>query len=94
MKKKLKKTTGYCDRLCGLVDRAPGYKSGGPVSIPRATRFSEKHSAWNGVHSTLRVQLRSYLEKTVAASVKKTEITDARIRYPDHVAPSIRKSSH
>jgi hypothetical protein len=29
-------------RLCGLVVRDPGYRSRGPVSIPSATRFSEK----------------------------------------------------
>jgi hypothetical protein len=30
------------DRLCGLVVRVPGYRSGGPGSIPSSTRFSEK----------------------------------------------------
>jgi hypothetical protein len=30
------------DRLCGLVVRAPGYRSRGPGSIPRATRFFQK----------------------------------------------------
>jgi hypothetical protein len=29
------------DRLCGLVFRAPGYRSRGPGSIPGATKFSE-----------------------------------------------------
>jgi hypothetical protein len=34
---------GYeLDRHCGLVVRVPGYRSRGPVSIPGATRFSEK----------------------------------------------------
>jgi hypothetical protein len=33
---------GRCDRLCGLVVRVPGYRSRGPGSIPRTTRFSEK----------------------------------------------------
>jgi hypothetical protein len=28
--------------LCGLLVRVPGYRSGGPGSIPGATRFSEK----------------------------------------------------
>jgi hypothetical protein len=28
--------------LCGLVVRVPGYRSRGPGSIPRTTRFSEK----------------------------------------------------
>jgi hypothetical protein len=30
------------DRLCGLVVRVLGYRSGGPSSIPGTTRFSEK----------------------------------------------------
>jgi hypothetical protein len=30
------------DRLCGLVVSVPYYRSGGPGSIPGATRFSEK----------------------------------------------------
>jgi hypothetical protein len=30
------------DRLCGLVDRVPGFRSRCPGSIPGATRFSEK----------------------------------------------------
>jgi hypothetical protein len=30
------------DRLCGLVNSVPGYRSRGPGSIPGATRFSEK----------------------------------------------------
>jgi hypothetical protein len=32
----------YVDQLCGLVVRVPGYRSRGTVSIPGATRFSEK----------------------------------------------------
>jgi hypothetical protein len=32
----------WLDRLCGLVVTVPGYRSGGPGSIPSATRFSEK----------------------------------------------------
>jgi hypothetical protein len=30
------------DRLCGLVVRVLGYRSGGSDSIPGTTRFSEK----------------------------------------------------
>jgi hypothetical protein len=30
------------DRLCGLVIRVLGYRSGGPGSIPGTTRFYEK----------------------------------------------------
>jgi hypothetical protein len=32
----------YFDRLCGLVVRVLGYRSGGPGSIPGTTRFSGK----------------------------------------------------
>jgi hypothetical protein len=31
----------FCDRLCGLVVRAPGIRSKGPGSILDATGFSE-----------------------------------------------------
>jgi hypothetical protein len=31
---------GITDRLCGLVVRVLGYRSGGPCSIPGTTRFS------------------------------------------------------
>jgi hypothetical protein len=30
------------ERLCGLLVRVLGYRSGGPGSIPGTTRFSEK----------------------------------------------------
>jgi hypothetical protein len=32
----------YYGRLCGLVVRVLGYRSGGPGSIPGTTRFSER----------------------------------------------------
>jgi hypothetical protein len=32
----------FFDRLCGLVVRVLGYRSGDPGSIPGTTRFSEK----------------------------------------------------
>jgi hypothetical protein len=32
--------TVFLDRLCGLVVRVLGYRSGGPGSIPGTTRFS------------------------------------------------------
>jgi hypothetical protein len=37
------------DRLCGLVDRVLGYRSGGPGSSPGATR---KKSSGSGTEST------------------------------------------
>jgi hypothetical protein len=48
------------DRLCGLVVRVLGYRSGGPGSIPGTTR-KKKWWVWNGVHSASGVQLRNYL---------------------------------
>jgi hypothetical protein len=39
-----------CDRLCGLVVRILGYRSGGPGSIPGTTR-KKSNGVWNGVHS-------------------------------------------
>jgi hypothetical protein len=55
--------------LCGLVVRVPGYRSRGPGSIPGSTTFPEKYWVWNGVHSTLWVQLMSYLKRKVEAPV-------------------------
>jgi hypothetical protein len=40
--KTLNMRDNYFDRLCGLMVRVPGYRSRGPVSIPTATRFSDK----------------------------------------------------
>jgi hypothetical protein len=62
------------DRLCGLMARVPGYISRAPGWIPSTTRV------WDGVHSALRVQLRSYLKEKV------------RIRCSDHTTPFLRKS--
>jgi hypothetical protein len=39
---KFKNYTFIRDRLCGLVVRVLGYRSGGPGSITGTTRFSEK----------------------------------------------------
>jgi hypothetical protein len=43
-------------RLCGLVVRVLGYRSGGPGSIPGTTRFSggnkKEHSSGSGTGST------------------------------------------
>jgi hypothetical protein len=65
----------YPDRIRSQLIRLLGYRSRGPGSIPGATRFSEK-LVWNEVHSASWVQLRSYLEEKVEASVYKTEIPD------------------
>jgi hypothetical protein len=57
------------DRLCSLVVRVTGYTSRSLGSILDATRFSEKQLVWKGVHSASWAQLKSYLEKKVAAPV-------------------------
>jgi hypothetical protein len=38
----VRKRTVPTDRLCGMMVRAPDYRSRGPGSIPGVTRFSEK----------------------------------------------------
>jgi hypothetical protein len=48
------------DRLCGLVVRVLGYRSGGPGSIPITTRKKRKKWSGSGTESNW-VQLRSYL---------------------------------
>jgi hypothetical protein len=35
---RIKVRSGKCDRLCGLVVRVLGYRSGGPGSIPGTTK--------------------------------------------------------
>jgi hypothetical protein len=48
----------YADRLCGLVVRVLGYRSGGSGSIPGTNRFSgekkkkKKNSSGSGTGST------------------------------------------
>jgi hypothetical protein len=42
-------TATFTDRLCGLVVRVLGYRSGGPGSIPGTTR---KKNSWSGTGST------------------------------------------
>jgi hypothetical protein len=61
------------DRLCGLVVRVLGYRSGGPGSIPGITRKKKRvvgleRGALNLVSTT-----EELLDRKVAASVWKTE---------------------
>jgi hypothetical protein len=56
-------TYGTADRLCSLVVRVLGYRSGGPGSIPGTTR---KKSSGSGTGST---QPRKYIDRKVAAPV-------------------------
>jgi hypothetical protein len=76
------------DRLCGLVARVLGYRSG----------FDSRHYQKQKVVGLERGPLslvsttEELLDRKVAAPVLKTENTAVRIRHADHVAPSIRKS--
>jgi hypothetical protein len=56
------------DRLCGLVVRVLGYRSGGPGSIPGTTR--KKKSSGSGTGSTQLVSTtEELLDRKVAAPV-------------------------
>jgi hypothetical protein len=78
------------DRICGLVVRVLGYRSGGPGSIPGTTRKKVAGLEWGPL--SLVSTTEELLDRKVAALVSKTENTAVRIRHTDHVAPSIRKS--
>jgi hypothetical protein len=78
------------DRLCGLVVRVLGYRSGGPGSIPGTTR--KKVVGLERGPVILVSTTEELLDRKVAASVSKSENTAGGIRHTDHVAPSIRKS--
>jgi hypothetical protein len=59
---KLKYIYIYIDRLCGLVVRVLGYRSGGPGSIPGTNRKKNKFSgSGTGCTQPREYKLRSYL---------------------------------
>jgi hypothetical protein len=78
------------DRLCGLVVRVLGYRSGGPGSIPGTTR--KKIMGLERGPLSFVSTAEELLDRKVAAPIYKTENTAIEIRHADHVAPSIRKS--
>jgi hypothetical protein len=78
----------YGDRLCGLVVRVLGYRSGDPGSIPVTTR-KEVVGLERGPLSLVSTT-EELLDRKVAAPVYETENTAVGIRHADHVAPSIR----
>jgi hypothetical protein len=82
--------TSHTDRLCGLVVRVLGYRSGGPGSIPGTTRKKIVGLEWGPL--SLVNTTEELLERKVAAPVYKIENTAVGIRHADHVAPSIRIS--
>jgi hypothetical protein len=81
----------FVDRLCGLVVRVLGYRSGGPDSFPGTTR---KKCSVSGPGSTQprEYKLRSYLIEKERLLSRKPRNTAGGIRHADHVAPSIRTS--
>jgi hypothetical protein len=81
------------DRLCGLVVRVLGYRSGGPGSIPGTTKKKKKRVVGLELGPLSLVSTtEELLDRKVAAPVQKTENTAGGIRHADHVAPSIRTS--
>jgi hypothetical protein len=78
------------DRLCGLVVRVLGYRSGGPGSIPGNTR--KKSVGLERGPLSLVSTTEELLDRKVASPVQKTENTAIGIHHADHVAPFIRKS--
>jgi hypothetical protein len=73
------------DRLCGLVVRVLGYRSGGPGSIPGTTKKIKVVGLERGPLSLVSTT-EELLDRKVAASVYKTETTVVGIRHADHVA--------
>jgi hypothetical protein len=57
------------DRLCGLVVRVLGYRSGGPGSIPGTTRFSGKKKGLERGPLSLVSTTEELLDRKVAAPV-------------------------
>jgi hypothetical protein len=59
----------YKDRLCGLVVRVLGYRSGGPGSIPGTTREEKKVVALERGPLSLVSTTEELLDRKVAAPV-------------------------
>jgi hypothetical protein len=67
-----RKINTYCmfrDRLCGLVVRVPGYRSGGPGSIPGTTRIKKKVAGLERGPLSLVSTTEELLDRKVAAPV-------------------------
>jgi hypothetical protein len=79
------------DRLCGLVVRVLGYRSGGPCSIPGTTRKIKVVGLERGPFSLVSTS-EELLDRKVAAPIQKTEDKAVGIRHADHMALSIRNS--
>jgi hypothetical protein len=81
----------HADRLCGLVVRVLGYRSGGPGSIPCTTRKKKVMGLERGSLSLVSTT-EELLDRKVATPVYQTENTAVGIHHADHMAPSISKS--
>jgi hypothetical protein len=75
------------DRLCGLVVGVPGYRSRSPEFDSLLYHIFSVVVGLEQAHSDSWVQLRSYLEETVAAPVSKSENTAVGIRRADYATP-------
>jgi hypothetical protein len=82
----------HSNRLCGLVVRVHGYKSGGPGSIPGTTRLSEKKKGKQvvglerGPLSLVSTTEELLGRKSSGSCLEKREY-GLGIRHADHVAP-------
>jgi hypothetical protein len=74
------------DRLCGLVVKVLGYRSGGQGSIPGTTK--KKVVGLERGPLSLVSTTEELLDRKVAANVYKTENAAVGIRHADHVGPS------
>jgi hypothetical protein len=75
------------DRLCGLVVRVLGYRSGSPGLIPDTTR--KKVVGLERVPLSLVSATEELLDRKAANPVQKFQNTAVGIRHAYHVAPSI-----
>jgi hypothetical protein len=78
-------------RLCGLVVRVLGYRSGGLGSIPGTTKKKKEKVGLERSPLSLVTTTEELFDRKVAAPVWKAENTAVGIRHADHVASSIRK---
>jgi hypothetical protein len=77
----------------GLVVRVSGYRCRGPGFYSQCYQIFWV-VVWNGVLSALWVQLRSCLEKIIAAPFYKAQNMVVVIRCADHATPSVHRNWH
>jgi hypothetical protein len=82
--------TVHQDRLCGLVVRVLGYRSGSPGIDSQHYQGKKVVDLEWGTLSLVSTT-EELLDRKVAAPVWKTENTAVGIGHADHMAPSIRK---